>query len=164
MITVQKSEGSRYFTWVSRTLMIRQGPAGKPKSMNSKTVLQVIDTSLASSIWRVSGEFCISQSSVVYHLYNLDKSIQSCWIEPHVIQILQNFWLTLVCNWAIGLMSIVFTNGLGDWGSIQGWVIPKTQKMVLDATLLNTQHFKVRIKGKAEQSMEWSSALPYISV
>ena len=25
-------------------------------------------------------------------------------------------------------------------------VIPKTQKMVLDATLLNTQHYKVRIK------------------
>ena len=42
--------------------------------------------------------------------------------------------------------------------------IPKTQKMVLDATLLNTQHYKVRIKGKMEQSREWSSALPYISV
>ena len=31
-------------------------------------------------------------------------------------------------------------------------VIPKTQKMVLDAALLNTQHYKVRIKGKVEQS------------
>ena len=31
--------------------------------------------------------------------------------------------------------------------------------MVLDATLLNTQHYKVRIKGKAEQSREKSSAL-----
>ena len=39
-------------------------------------------------------------------------------------------------------------------------VIPKTQKMVLDAALLNTQHYKVRIKGKLEQSREWSSALP----
>ena len=47
----------------------------------------------------------------------------------------------------IGLMSTVFTNGLGDLGSIPGWIIPKTQKMVLDAALLNTQH-KVRIKGK----------------
>ena len=36
--------------------------------------------------------------------------------------------------------------------------------MVLDAALLNTQHFKVRIKGKVEQSSEKSSALPYISV
>ena len=39
---------------------------------------------------------------------------------------------------AICLMSRVFTNGLGDWGSIPGRVIPKTQKMVLDAALLNT--------------------------
>ena len=36
--------------------------------------------------------------------------------------------------------------------------------MVLDATLLNTQHYNVRIKGKVEQSEERSSALPYTSV
>ena len=28
------------------------------------------------------------------------------------------------------------------------------QKMVLDASLLNTQHYKVHIKGKVEQSKE----------
>ena len=55
----------------------------------------------------------------------------------------------------------VFTNGLGDLVSIPGQVIPKTQKMVLDPTLLNTQHYKVRIKGKVEQSRERSSALLY---
>ena len=60
-----------------------------------------------------------------------------------------------------GLMSRVFANDLGDRGSIPGRVIPKTQKMVLDAALLNTQHYKVRIKGKVEQSREKSSALPY---
>ena len=38
------------------------------------------------------------------------------------------------------------------------------KKMVLDATLLNTQHHKVGIKGKVEQSRKWSSALPYTSV
>ena len=70
-----------------------------------------------------------------------------------------------VYNWATGLMSRVFANGLGDQGSIPGWVIPKTQKMVLDAALLiNTQHYKVRIKEKMEQSRERSSALPYTSV
>ena len=58
----------------------------------------------------------------------------------------------------------VFANGLGDWGLIPGRVIPRTQKMVLDATLLNTQHYKVRIKGKVEQSREKSSALPYTLV
>ena len=36
--------------------------------------------------------------------------------------------------------------------------------MVLDATLLNIQHYKVRIKGKEEQSWERSSALPYTLV
>ena len=33
----------------------------------------------------------------------------------------------------------VFANSLGDWGSITHRVIPKTQKMVLDTSLLNTQ-------------------------
>ena len=32
--------------------------------------------------------------------------------------------------------------------------------MVLDASLLNTQQYKVRIKGKEDQSRERSSALP----
>ena len=44
----------------------------------------------------------------------------------------------------------MFANGPGDQGSISGRVIPKTQKMVLDAALLNTQHYKVGIKGKVE--------------
>ena len=39
----------------------------------------------------------------------------------------------------------MFTNGLGDQGSIPGWVIWKTQKMVLDAALLSTPHYKARI-------------------
>ena len=58
----------------------------------------------------------------------------------------------------------VFANGPGDLGSIPGRVIPKSQKMKLDASLLNTQHYKVRIKGKVEQSWEGSSALPYTLV
>ena len=45
-----------------------------------------------------------------------------------------------------------------------GRVIPKTLKMELDTTLLDTQHYKVRFKGKVEQSREWSSALPYTLV
>ena len=61
-------------------------------------------------------------------------------------------------------MSRVFANSPGDQGSIPGRVILKSQKMVLDAALLNTQHYKVRIMGKVEQSRERSSALPYTSV
>ena len=48
----------------------------------------------------------------------------------------------------------VVTNGLGDWGLIRGWVIPKTQKMVLDASLLNTWHHKAQIKGKWGEMQE----------
>ena len=36
--------------------------------------------------------------------------------------------------------------------------------MVLDTSLLNTQQYKVRIKGKVEQYRETSSVLPYTSV
>ena len=70
----------------------------------------------------------------------------------------------LAFNWLIGLVGRVFTNDLGDLGSIPGCVIPKTLKMVLDTSLLNTQQYKVRIEGKAEQSRERSSALPYTLV
>ena len=58
----------------------------------------------------------------------------------------------------------VFTNDSGDRGAIPGRVIPKTLKMVLDTSLLNTQHYKVHIKGKVEHSRERSSTLPYTSV
>ena len=60
----------------------------------------------------------------------------------------------------IGLAVRVFANGPGDLGSIPGRVIPKTQKMVLDASLLNTQHYKVRIKGKVEPSREGVAPSP----
>ncbi len=42
---------------------------------------------------------------------------------------------------AIGLMGRMFANGLDDQSSIPGRVIPKTQKMVLDTALLDTQHY-----------------------
>ena len=54
----------------------------------------------------------------------------------------------------------VFANGLGDLGSIPCRVIPKTQKMVLNTSMLNTQHYNVRVKGNVEQSRERSSTLP----
>ena len=55
-------------------------------------------------------------------------------------------------------------NGPGDLGLILSRVIPRTFKMVLDTSLLNSQQYKVRIKGKGEQSRERRSALPYTSV
>ena len=40
-------------------------------------------------------------------------------------------------------MGKVFANGSGNQGSILGQVMPKIPKMVLDASLLKTQHYKV---------------------
>ena len=54
----------------------------------------------------------------------------------------------------------VFAEDLGVRGSVPGSVIPKNFKMVLDTSLLNTQQYKVRIKGKVEQSWERSSTFP----
>ena len=50
------------------------------------------------------------------------------------------------------------------WVQFQVESYQRLKKMVLDATLLNTQHYKVRIKGKVEQSKERSSAFPYTLV
>ena len=66
----------------------------------------------------------------------------------------------------------VFANNPGELGSISGRVIPKTQKkkkkkkkyIVLDASLLKTQRYKVQIKGKVGQSWERSITLPYTLV
>ena len=67
-------------------------------------------------------------------------------------------------NRLIGLVGRLFANGPGDRGSIPGRVIPKTLKMVLDTSLLNSLHYKVRIKGKVEQSRGRSTTLSYTSV
>ena len=52
----------------------------------------------------------------------------------------------------IDLVGRVFANGPGGLGLIPGWVKRKSLKMVLGTSLLNTQQYKVRIKGKVEQS------------
>ena len=40
----------------------------------------------------------------------------------------------------------------------------RLKKVVLDASLLNTLHYKVGVNGKVEQSKDRSSAVPCISV
>ena len=52
----------------------------------------------------------------------------------------------------------VFANGPEDQGAIPGRVILKTQKMELDTSLLNTQHYKVLIKRK--RSNAWKGVAP----
>ena len=55
----------------------------------------------------------------------------------------------------------VFTNGTGDQSSIPGQVILKTQKIVLDPSLLNTQQYKVRVKWSNPGNGVASSPTPW---
>ena len=73
-----------------------------------------------------------------------------------------NFLKIVPTNYEIKVLVslLVFANDPGDLGSKQGRVISKTQKMVLDASLLNSQHYKVRIEGQVEQSREGFCVLP----
>ena len=48
-----------------------------------------------------------------------------------------------ILNRLIGWVGRVFINSPGDLGSTPGRIIPKTLKMVLDTSLLNTQQYKV---------------------
>ena len=61
----------------------------------------------------------------------------------------------------IGLVGRVFTNDLGDQGSILVEPYQRLKKIVLDTSLLNTQYYKVCIKSQVEQSRERSSTQPY---
>ena len=90
-------------------------------------------------------------------------------LSPHASKLLNNtVKIQLRTMWAsnrlIGQVGRVFANGLGDLGSIPGHGIPKTLKMVLNTSLLNSQQYKVCIKDKVEQFRERSSTLPYASV
>ena len=61
----------------------------------------------------------------------------------------------------IGIMVWVFTNGLKDQDSVPGQVILKLKKMVLDTSMLNSQHYKVWIKS--EWSNPWKGVVPSLT-
>ena len=148
-----------------------------------KFFLDHSNTSFASWLGLLNQGSLRTQSPQSASWFSLQHPV-SDWLEPprHLVILFSNAHLLLLFFFlftqvhlltdssvegqyiTIGLMNRVFTNGPWDWGSIPGRVIPKTQKMVLDATLFNTQHYKVKIKGKVEPSREWSSAFPYNSV
>ena len=95
---------------------------------------------------------------------NFGMQTFSCIIFELMLNQMKNHLIILhYVKWGyrlIVLVGRVFANGLGDLGSIPGCVIPKTLKMALDTSLPNTQHYKVHIKGKVEQSRERSNTLP----
>ena len=115
---------------------------------------------------------CLKNNSVAHFKSNFTKGLKIL-VFQHFFKFEENklndpklriFFGSFVSFRFIGIMVRVFANGPGDQGAIPGGVIPKTLKMVLDASLLNTQHYKVRIKGKVEKSWEKSSPLPYTLV
>ena len=83
------------------------------------------------------------------------QNVKSCWI------ILYLSWFILTNIHTYIHTGRVFANGLGDRGSIPGQVIPKTLKMVLDTSLLNTRHYKVWSnpgKGVVPSLTPWCSS------
>ena len=66
--------------------------------------------------------------SVCVCVYVLEYRLMSTLLFAYI-----NIKLLISTKLAIGLMSRVLADGLGDQSSIPGQVIPKTQKMVLDA-------------------------------
>ena len=77
---------------------------------------------------------------------------------PQMLTIIPQGFLKYVSQ--INLCFLSICQWPGDLGSIPGPVIPKTQKMVLDTSLLNTQHYKVWIKSKVDLYWERSCSPP----
>ena len=100
---------------------------------------------------RVCLRTCVRVYAFVYVCTSSLLSVFSCACAKHF------YLFCAFYNTLISLVGRVFTNGPGDLGSTSGRVMPKTLKMELDTSLLNTQQYKVRIKGKVEQSRERSS-------
>ena len=86
-----------------------------------------------------------------FHFHKMDLALNNVQgLICHKNQPTNHSWklYIYIYNWPIGLMISMFTNDLGDQGSIPVWVRPKTLKMVLNVSLLNTQHYQVWIKAK----------------
>ena len=78
----------------------------------------------------------------------------------HLLNIFKKVQRNISIGRAIDQLGGVFGDSPGDRVSAPCRVISKTQKIVLDASLLNTHYFKVSIKGKVKESRERSSTLP----
>ena len=97
--------------------------------------------------------------------FSLYRRARMCFVCTYVFCVFMSvcFWSVYACvlDWTIGLEGRVFSKGPVDRGSSPSRVIGITQKTVFDAYLFNTQHYKVWIKGKVEQSRERSCTLAY---
>ena len=106
--------------------------------------------------------FSIEKSFVMYFMEEIFRNIFYSEIIANYEEVREVFGEVYV--YINIFVNLVYANCTEYLGSIPGHVIPKTLKTVHDASLLNTQQYKVHIEGKVEQSRERSSALPYTSV
>ena len=97
--------------------------------------------SVDDSIWTV---IKFSYLSFGVCLRDVSRRASNLFLRINYVNCLYHYW---PAHWLSGSE---FVTGPGDWGSISGRDIAKTQKMVLDTSLLNTQHYKVYFKGKVE--------------
>ena len=100
--------------------------------------------------------FCLTD---IYNLYFLYKSVLSHFLLKK----------DSISSWEDLHMPIVFAFWMINFKLKCFEFNPRSHhtkvfKIVFDASLLNTQQYKVHIKGKVEQSQERSSVLPYTLV
>ena len=113
---------------------------------------------------RSTGSHLLPEIQIV--LYFISLHLRSIVLSPHSLLCLHlraYFWMRNDNMTTTSRAHITLFMG-DDQSSIPGWVIPKTQKIVFDAALLNTPYYKVMIKSKVEQSRERSTTLPNTSV
>ena len=133
------------------------------ETRNSKKRLPVLEVDIITIKKNINLMSLVQRMYFLQDMFQMRDIVLVSVINHYHSNGLHLFWDILYII-IISLLSRVFAIGPGDQGSIPGWVIPKTLKMVLDAFLINTQHYKVWIKGKVDQSRESSSALPYTLV
>ena len=75
---------------------------------------------------RILGKLSVSQPSVVHHLYNLRKSIQSCQILHHVTKILQNL-LTHPVQGSINILGEILPKELEIGRNLQLYLFQQNQ-------------------------------------
>ena len=66
----------------------------------------------------------------------------------YLLLLRSTFFLDRLYFLRIGIEDRIFASGQGDQRSLQDWVIPKTQKMVLYPSRFKPKHYKVHIDSK----------------
>ena len=88
-ICCEKGEGTVDHNIVTRWFRLGcKNLSDQARSGRSKA----IEANPTSSIQGVSDELGILQSNVVHHLHDIGKSIQSCWIVPHITNFFKSVW------------------------------------------------------------------------